>query len=193
MTELKNRRAAATLEIESEVVQLDNRAIEKEKLRQERKERKKYELLNSTSFSLASKLSTTLDKYYLDPIIGLFFPGVGDIATSVFGLPFIYISVFKIKSLPLTLAIIYNFLVDTLVGIIPIVGDIFDVFKRSYKTNLDLIVGYVDDNHEIIKKVRGQAFKTAILITVVGYLIYKMIIWTAGMIEWMSGFISSLF
>lgn len=193
MTELKSRRAEATLEVASEVVSIDLVAIEKENLRRERKEEKRQELLNSTSFSCASQISTALDKYYLDPIIGFFFPGIGDMMTSLFGLPFLYISIFKIRSLPLTLAIIYNFMTDTLLGIIPVLGDIFDMFKKSYKKNLSLIVGYVEDDYEIIKKVRSEALKTAILIGIIGFLIYKMIIWTANIIAAMSAFISSQF
>lgn len=82
-----------------------------------------------------------MDRYYLDPLVGLFFPAAGDIFSSAMMLPFLIMSLFKIKSLPLTLAILYNMLTDMMLGIIPLwIGDLFDIFNRSYTKNYRLIV-----------------------------------------------------
>ena len=76
-------------------------------MRRQRKEEKLRELQESDSYKLISFITTLADKYFLDPIIGLF-PVVGDFITSVVGLPFIYVTLVKIGSIPLTLAVIFN-------------------------------------------------------------------------------------
>ena len=43
---------------------------------------------------------------------------------------------------------------DVLIGAIPLyIGDVLDVFKRSYVENLRLVTGYIEDDKEIINKV----------------------------------------
>ena len=59
--------------------------------------------------------------------------GVGDVLTSALALPFIYFALVQVRSIPLTLAVICNVLKDALLGSIPFfIGDIIDVFNRSY-------------------------------------------------------------
>lgn len=87
------------------------------------------------------------------------------------------------KSIPLTLAVIYNILIDVMLGAIPVIGNVFDIFKRSYVDNLKLITGYIEDDKEIINKVRKKAFATAVLIAIVCLLIYLVVraaIWVAS-------------
>ena len=50
-----------------------------------------------------------------------------------------------------------------------------DVFHRSYKKNYRLIVGFVEDDAEIVDKVKKNAFKMFILILVTGYAVYWLI------------------
>ncbi|PSJ79820.1 hypothetical protein C7N83_09945 [Neisseria iguanae] len=50
----------------------------------------------------------------------------------MFNLVFVYISLFKIRSILLTLVVIFNSLLDLLIGLIPVVGTILDFFHRSY-------------------------------------------------------------
>lgn len=90
----------------------------------------RQELQDSFSFKAVKTLSVVMDKYLLDPILGFLFPSAGDLLTAVFSVPHFYISAVKIKSLPLTLAVLLNVLVDSLVGMIPFwIGDIIDVFN----------------------------------------------------------------
>ena len=116
-----------------------------------------------------------MDKYYLDPLIGLIPGGVGDTISSLLAFPFIYYSLCVVKSIPLTLAVIYNILIDVMLGAIPVIGNVFDIFKRSYVDNLKLITGYIEDDKEIISKVRKKAFATAVLIAIVCFLIYWVV------------------
>ena len=158
-------------------------AINKEELRRQRKEEKLRELQESDSYKLISFITTLADKYFLDPIIGLF-PVVGDFITSVVGLPFIYVTLVKIKSIPLTLAVIYNYLIDMLLGCIPFwIGDILDIFNRAHIKNMKLITHYVQDDKETVNEVNSKALRTTILIVILCIVIYYTIKLVSGMLE----------
>ena len=78
----------------------------------------------------------------LDAIIGFFFPGLGDAATGLASLALVVLA-FHMRVPKVVLArMIFNILIDTLVGSIPILGDAFDVFWRSNRKNLELIQRY---------------------------------------------------
>ena len=152
-------------------------ALAKEQERANKKAAKREAMMNRTSYRVMVKTAKYMDKYFLDPILGFILPaGIGDTLSSVFAFPFIYYSLCVVKSVPLTLAVIYNILMDVLIGAIPFyIGDVLDVFKRSYIDNLKLITGYIEDDKEIIHKVQKKAFWTAVLIIVLCWLIYVVI------------------
>ena len=84
-------------------------------------------------------------RFGLDPILGFFFPTVGDVAT---GLGAASLLVLALQNRVPTVVIgrmIVNLVVDTMLGSIPIVGDVFDLFFRANRKNLDLIERYRDD------------------------------------------------
>ncbi|MFC4666569.1 DUF4112 domain-containing protein [Falsiporphyromonas endometrii] len=146
---------------------------------------RKAELESSGSFFLVYNLAKINDTFFLDPIIGFFLPGIGDLISAIFAIPFIYLSLFQIRSIPLTLAIIYNFMKDILVGLFPILGDLLDVFIRSYSKNLRLIRGYIDHDEAVIREVNRKAFFTALMIVIVCVLIYFLISYAIAMVKWM--------
>lgn len=168
-------------------------SIERENKRLEAKQRKREEMLNSSSYRLIDGIATAMDKYFLDPLIGLI-PGVGDLLTSIFVLPFINVSLFKIKSIPLTLAILFNMMKDALLGMIPFwIGNIIDIFNRSFIENMRLIKGFIDDDKEIISKVNRNAFWMAILIVLFGFLIYWLLSLVIKAGSWLLSFVGNLF
>lgn len=159
-------------------------AINKEELRRKRKEEKLRELQESDSYQLISFITTLSDKYFLDPIIGLF-PVVGDFITSVVGLPFIYVTLVKVRSIPLTLAVIYNYLIDMLLGCIPFwIGDIIDFFNRAHIKNMKLITHYVQDDKGTVNEVNSKALRTAFLIVILSIVIYYTIKLVSGALAW---------
>lgn len=161
-----------------------NEAVNKEELRRKRKEEKLRELQESDSYQLISFITTLSDKYFLDPIIGLF-PVVGDIITSVVGLPFIYVTLVKVRSFPLTLAVIYNYLIDMLLGCIPFwIGDIIDFFNKAHIKNMKLITHYVQDDKGTVNEVNSKALRTAFLIVILSIVIYYTIKLVSGVLEW---------
>ena len=143
------------------------KAVARETVRREAKETQRQRLLADPIYSTMRKISKVLDEYYLDAIIGLVLPGIGDVVTALCTLPFVWYSLLKIRSLPLTLAVIYNTLVDIVIGLIPFfVGDILDVFHRAYSKNMRLISGFVDGDKDVIKEVNRKAWRTGALIVV---------------------------
>ena len=161
-----------------------NEAVNKEELRRKRKEEKLRELQESDSYQLISFITTLSDKYFLDPIIGLF-PVVGDFITSVVGLPFIYVTLVKVRSFPLTLAVIYNYLIDMLLGCIPFfIGDFLDFVNRAHIKNMKLITHYVQDDKGTVNEVNSKALRTAFLIVILSIVIYYTIKLVSGVLEW---------
>lgn len=160
-------------------------ALAKEQERQAEKEAKREALMSTTSYRIMDKTAKYMDKYFLDPIIGLIPGGVGDVLSSFLAIPFIYFALVQVKSIPLTLAVICNVLKDALLGSIPFfIGDIIDVFNRSYVANLRLITGYVNDDKEVIHEVNRKATWSAIFIVILCVLIYFIVKWAIELGNW---------
>ena len=149
-----------------------------------RKDKRIKDLKKSKAFWLISMITKWADKYFLDALLG-FIPSVGDLVSSVFGLPFIYVSLVKVKSISLTLAIIYNYLVDILLGSIPFfIGDAIDFFSKAHVKNLNLITRYVEGDKKTIRQVKSKALLTGILILVLCIIIYFVFRLLIGVTEW---------
>lgn len=162
-------------------------AREKEEERRLRKERRRMEIEESSSYKLTKGIATLMDKWFLDPILG-FVPGVGDVLPSLLLLPSVYVSLVKVKSVPLTLAVIFNILRDAFLGLIPFyIGNVIDFFNRAYLQNMRLIVGYVEDDKYIIDEVNRKAVWTAVLIVVFIGLIWLMIKFVTWIVDWIGG------
>ena len=159
-------------------------ATRKEELRRQRREKEIRELKASKAYKFISTVTTLADRYFLDALLGLV-PSVGDLVSSFFGLPFIYVTLFKVKSVPLTLAVIYNYLVDILLGSIPFfIGDAIDFFSKAHVKNLDLITRYVEGDKKTIRQVRSKALLTAFLIIILSVIIYFVFRLLIGVTEW---------
>lgn len=197
MSEMQsNRRRQAQQELglvdEKEQAQ-DARAMQAEQERIRRKEERRMDIELSTSYQMTQTIARWMDKYFLDPLIGLI-PGLGDALSSLLVFPFIYVAAVKVRSLPLTLAVIFNVLRDMAIGLIPFwVGNILDFFNRAYLQNCRLIVGFVEDDREIIREVNRKAFWMGVGIVVCCFLIYWLISIAIAATAWIINFFSSLF
>lgn len=109
-------------------------------------------LNNNKDFKILYLIKKYMDEYYLDAIFSLF-PGVGDFVTQIFSLVYIYFSIVKLQSIRLTTLIIFYALVDICIGLIPILGVVLDFFNKSYKTNYELIIGYVNKDKAVMNKI----------------------------------------
>lgn len=147
----------------------------------------------SRTYHFTKRIARWMDRYYLDPIIGFFLPAYGDVVTALLNLPYLYISMLKLRSIPLTLAIIYNLLFDVCVGLIPILGDLFDVFNKSYTKNSRLLTGFVEGNRTIIREVNRKALIIGVLCLLLILFIYLLIYLTIQFAGWVGTAISTLF
>lgn len=160
-------------------------ALQREQQRLAEKQARRDALMNTTSYRIMDKTATWMDKYYLDPIIGFFLPGIGDVLSSILALPFIYFSLVYVRSIPLTLAVIANSLKDALLGSIPLyIGDIIDIFYKSNAKNLRLITGYVNDDKDVIRQVNKSAFWSCVFIAILCVLIYFVVKWAIEFGDW---------
>lgn len=128
-------------------------------VKSDKKEARRQRVMGSRSYRLMSRFTQWMDKYYIDPILGLVPGGWGDTISAVMLLPFLWFSIFIVRSLPLTLAIVYNALKDMVMGVIPFfVGDILDAFNHSYVHNMALIRGFIDDDKAIVREVNRKSW-----------------------------------
>jgi hypothetical protein len=143
---------------------------------------------NSVSYKLVHAIALWMDRRLLDPLIGLVLPGFGDALTSVLAVPYLYLSIVKLKSIPLTLAIVCNILLDVLIGIIPYIGVVGDVFKRAFTRNAAMIKGYVEGDRAIMQEIDRKAVGMAFLIVILCGLIYAMVLAAVKIVEWAGSF-----
>lgn len=128
------------------------------------KEIGKEALRNSKLYHHIKKVTQLADGYYLDFVIGLIPGGFGDILGGLFSLSHVYFGLFKLRSIPLTLALLNNMLRDVFLGMLPFyVGDAIDFFYKSNKKNMALIEGFVNDDKQIIQQVNKKAIQAAIV------------------------------
>jgi hypothetical protein len=87
----------------------------------------------------ARTLARWLDQRYLDPILGLVVPGVGDLLSSLLGVYPVVLAWRRGAGKPLVARMLLNLAVDALGGSVPIVGDIWDFFFKAHSRNLALL------------------------------------------------------
>src|SRR6266849_7791911 len=75
----------------------------------------------------------------LDAILGFLFPTLGDAATGLASLSLLVLALQRRVPKVVLGRMVFNILLDTLLGSIPIAGDVFDLFWRSNRRNLELI------------------------------------------------------
>ncbi len=86
----------------------------------------------------AIRIPGTRITFGIDVILGLL-PFVGDFAGMACGLPLIVAAVRRRLPVVVILAMLVNVLVDAIVGSFPILGDLFDLFWKSHRKNLQLL------------------------------------------------------
>ena len=107
--------------------------------------RKPPEILDSkhvdgqADIRLAEWLAHGLDTLHIDPILGFFLPGAGDVLGSLLGLVTVAIAARRRLPRIVIARMLLNLSVDGLVGAIPILGDIFDIFHQAHQRNLRLL------------------------------------------------------
>jgi hypothetical protein len=89
-------------------------------------------------FDSAFRIPGTQITFGLDPILGLV-PGLGDVASPVFSLFFIWHG-FRLRVPKVVLArMVLHVLIDTAMGVVPVLGDLFDFGWKANAWNLALL------------------------------------------------------
>jgi hypothetical protein len=118
-------------------------------------------------------------RFGLDALIGLI-PGVGDLATfSISGVMLVIMAQNGASGFVMA-RMMLNVLIDTMIGAIPFLGDLFDIGFKANTRNIRLM-----QEHYLEGRHRGSAFKVIIpvmllffiLFCAVGWLVYKLTVW----------------
>lgn len=105
----------------------------------------------------AETLARWLDDRFLDPLLGFFVPGVGDVIGSALGL-YVVVVAFRRKLPLVTISrMLVNLGVDALVGAVPIAGDLFDVAWKANRRNVRLL----RERHEARRDTVGDWLRVA--------------------------------
>jgi hypothetical protein len=105
----------------------------------------------------------------LDPIIGLI-PGVGDMAGGLLSTYILMVAARQGVSTSVLMRMLGNIALDSLVGIVPVLGDLFDFGVKANRRNVDLLERYLMAPGQTKAASRGvvAAVVLAALLIVVG-------------------------
>ena len=133
------------------------------------------------------RITRYMDQYYIDGIVGFIPGGIGDGVAALFSIVHVYFSMFRLRSIPLTLAILNNTLRDILLGMIPFcIGDVIDFFHRANTKNMALINGFIEDDPDILHEVNHKALQSLlvfILLVAAIFILVTVLIWMTRKLE----------
>ena len=92
-----------------------------------------------TELERVRTLSRVLDRYFVDPILGLVIPGGGDVIGSVLGMYTVMIAVRRKVSPVIIARMLMNLAADAVIGFIPFIGDLFDIGFKANQRNVALL------------------------------------------------------
>ena len=87
----------------------------------------------------ATKLAHWLDHRFVDPLLGLLLPGVGDLLGSALGMYPVLLAWQRGAPKSLLSRMILNLAADAAGGAIPVLGDVWDFLFRAHARNLELL------------------------------------------------------
>ena len=140
------------------------------------RERRKQRLMSSRSYQSMRKAARYMDQYYIDGIVGLVPLGIGDVVTAVFAVTHVYFCLFRLRSVPLTLAVLNNVMRDVLMGMLPFfVGDIIDFLNKAHVKNMRLIDGYLNDDPVVMRQMKRKAWISSTVLVVLTVAVIGMV------------------
>ncbi|MFT7590035.1 MAG: hypothetical protein ACI959_002257 [Limisphaerales bacterium] len=119
----------------------------------------------------AFRIPFTNIRFGIDPIIGLI-PGFGEfIPTLISGIMVITMARHGVGGMAVV-QMMGNVILDFIVGLIPVIGDIFDLGYKSNIRNLNLLKAHYQEG-----KYRGSAWPAVILASVLLIALLALIVW----------------
>jgi hypothetical protein len=110
----------------------------------------------------AVSIPGTSIRFGLDPIIGLF-PGVGDVAGGAMSAWIILIAGQLGAPMSVLLRMVLNIVVDTAIGAVPVLGDLFDFGWKANMRNVALLEVFVDRPHAARRSSQAVAIAVAVV------------------------------
>jgi hypothetical protein len=117
------------------------------------------------------RIPGTSIRFGFDALIGLI-PGAGDLSTFAISGYMLLIMARNGASGFVLARMVVNILVDTIVGAIPVIGDIFDIAFKANIRNLQLMQEYYREGRH-----RGSAWKMIIPVLIILLAVIIAIIW----------------
>lgn len=121
-----------------------------------------------------------LGRVGLDAVVGLV-PGIGDIAGGLLAGYGLMIAARLRAPAPILLRMLLNIAIDTIGGVIPLVGDLFDTQFRANTRNLALLERWLEDPHgsrrQSVLLLLGVAVVFCALLTLTVWLAVRVIAW----------------
>jgi hypothetical protein len=87
----------------------------------------------------ATTLAHWLDHRFVDPLLGLLLPGIGDLLASALGMYPVLLAWQRGAPKSLLARMILNLAADAAGGAIPVLGDVWDFLFRAHARNLELL------------------------------------------------------
>jgi hypothetical protein len=88
---------------------------------------------------LLERITYWMDRRYVDPLLALLLPGVGDVIGAMVGLLTVAVAV-RMRAHPALIArMLIHLAADALLGSIPLIGPGIDFFYRAHTKNLELL------------------------------------------------------
>jgi len=112
----------------------------------------------------------------IDPILGLI-PGGGDTLTAVFSAYIIWEAAMMGLPKETLTRMFYNILLDTVVGSVPVAGDLFDVAWKANVKNVSLI-----EEHLQLPKPSKKADKSFLILLLIGLILFITFVGTISIL-----------
>jgi hypothetical protein len=87
----------------------------------------------------AEKLARVMDERYVDPLLGMVVPWVGDLISAGLGVYPVLLAWRRGAHKGLLARMLLNLSIDLLGGAVPVLGDLWDFFFRAHSRNLALL------------------------------------------------------
>jgi uncharacterized protein DUF4112 len=128
----------------------------------------------SADIERARTLARVLDHYLVDPLLGLFLPGAGDLIGSLLGLYVVGVAVRHRMSPVIIARMLLNLALDAVFGAIPLIGDIADFAYKANERNLALLVGRHDTGKATARDWLAVGGALVVFAAVIGLVIYAI-------------------
>lgn len=129
------------------------------------------------------RIPLTRVTFGLDFILGIV-PVVGDFAGLLCGVPIVLVAVQKRRPAVVILAMAANALLDAVVGSIPVLGNLFDLFWKAHQKNLLLL----QEPESLTAVLRDAWWKFAGLVAVVVLLLVLSVYLVVVLLWWLQRF-----